>query len=294
MLHIILEVPPENRLQVLVYSLPKMSEPSNILTIPHQVSLILHTAVDFGHKQGIGIGIIQSAATDATRSNTLLREEHKHGIERGHIGAKNVRTRERAHMFALVLAMGLARSTVKRQYATTRIKVQSVTVLCSLPAVVEMIKDHRARDTKSLESVVSTEDRSMLRRVLAGVRRLSRYNVQVSVVEYGAEGNTVDAARVKMLARHRKKKACRRRRHERRIMSKNTEMAGDEEEDGGSDEEEVDGTDDRGDARSDSSHWGRSTERESSSTFIMDETGEPEKHELKHILLIFSATAPEV
>lgn len=81
----------------------------------------------------------------------------------------------------------------------------------------------------------------MLRRVLAGVRRLSRYNVQVSVVGYGAEGNTVDAARAKMLARHRKKKACRRRRHERRIMSKNTEMAGDEEEDGGSDEEEVDG-----------------------------------------------------
>lgn len=257
-----------------------------MLTVPRQVSLILHTAVDFGHKEGIGIGIIQSAATDATRSNTLLREEHKHGIERGQVGAKSVRTRERAHMFALVLAMGLARSTLKRQSATTRIKVQSITVLCGLPAVVEVIKDHRARGTKSLESVVSTEDRSMLRRVLGSVRRLSRYNVQVSVAGYGAEGNTVDESRVEMIAGHRTKKACRRRRHERRIMSTNTETAGDEEAYGGSDEERRDGADDREEVRSDSSHWGRSTERELSSASIMDETGEPEQHEFRHILLI--------
>lgn len=192
-----------------------MSEPSNIPTAPHQVSLILHTAVVFGRKEGIGIGIIQSAATEATQSNTLLREEHRHGIERGQISAKNVKTLERAHMFALVLAMRLARSTLIRQYSAARIKVQSVTVLCGLPAVVEVIKQHRACGTaKSLESVVSTENRSMLRRVLAGVRRLSRYDVQVSVVGYGAEGDTVDAARVEMIARHRKKKTCRRRRHE--------------------------------------------------------------------------------
>lgn len=144
-----------------------------------------------------------------------------------------------------------------------------------MPAVVEVIKDHRACVPKSLESVVSTEDRSMLRRVLASVKRLSRYNVQVSVVGYGAEGSTVDAARVKMMTRHRKKKACRRRRHERRVMSTNTETAGDKEEVGGSDEER-DGADDREEGRSDSSHSGRTTERESSSAFMVDEIGEPE------------------
>lgn len=68
--------------------MPKMSELDNILTVPNQVSRVLHTAVDFGHKEGIGIGIIQSAVTDATRSNTLLREKQKHGTERGQIGAK--------------------------------------------------------------------------------------------------------------------------------------------------------------------------------------------------------------
>lgn len=101
--------------------------------------------------------------------------------------------------------------------------MQSVTVLCRLPIVAEVIKQHGAcSTTKSLESVVSAEDRSMLRRALAGARQLSRYDVHVSVVEYGAEGDTVDAARVEMLARHRKKTACRRRHHERRIMSANT------------------------------------------------------------------------
>lgn len=184
-------------------------------------------------------------------------------------------------MFALVLAMGLARSTIKRQYATARIKVQSITVLCTLPAVVEVIKDHRAHGTKSLESVVSAEDRSMLKRVLADVR-----HVQVSIVGYKAEGNTVDAARVEMIARHRKKKVYCRRRQERRILSRNTETAGDEEDGGGSDENDRGGADVREERRSDSSHWGRSTERELSSATMVDETGEPEQHELKHILLI--------
>lgn len=254
-----------------------MSELSNIPPVAHQLSLVLHTAVDFGHNEGIGIGIIQNAATSAARASTLPMEEHKHGIERGQVRAKNVKTRERAHMFALVLAMGLAHSTLKRQCTTARIKVQSVTVLCSLPAVVELIKYHRTHGPKSLESVVSTEDRSMMKRVLASVKRLSRYNVQVSVVEDGAEGNTADAARVKMMARQRKKKACRRRRHARRIMSTNAGTAGDEEEDGGSDEER-NGVGDGEGRRNDSSHLGPMTERELSSIFMMDETGEPELH----------------
>jgi predicted amino acid dehydrogenase len=185
-------------------------------------------------------------------------------------------------MFALVLAMGLARSTLKRLYAAAdaaaaaRIEVKGVTVLCSLPAVVEAINHRRARGTtESLESVGSKEDRAMLRRVLESVRRLARYGVQVSVVGCGAEGNTADAVRVEMIARHRKKKVCRRRRHERRIRSANTETAGDEREDGGGDEEERGGADDRGEGRSDGLHWGRGTERESSSAFVMVETGEP-------------------
>lgn len=60
-----------------------MSEPSTILPVAHQLSLVLHTAVDFGHNEGIGIGITQSAVKGATRACTLPREEHQHGVERG-------------------------------------------------------------------------------------------------------------------------------------------------------------------------------------------------------------------
>ncbi|EUC29503.1 hypothetical protein COCCADRAFT_29422 [Bipolaris zeicola 26-R-13] len=153
-----------------------MPEFSDTPPAAHQISLLLHTAVDFGLNSGVGIGIIQSTAP--------------------------------------------ARSKIRRKCTATRIKVQSIMVLCSLPAVVELIKHHQAHGPNSLESVVSKEDRSMIRRVLATVRRLSRYDVQVSIVENGAEGDIGKATRAKMIASHRKKRLLRRRRHERRIMSK--------------------------------------------------------------------------
>jgi hypothetical protein len=193
-----------------------MSELSNI----PPASLILHIVVDFGRKPGIGNGIIQRAATNATRTSSLPAEEHGHGIERSQVGSKNVKTPERAHMFALILAMGVARSTLKRRC----INAQNVAVLCSLP-----------EGATSLENVVSKEDRLMIKRVLACVQRLSRYGVRVSVVNEGEEGSAEEAARVKMIAHHRKKRACRRRRHGRRILSANVGMAYDEEEDGESD-----------------------------------------------------------
>jgi len=101
--------------------------------------------------------------------------------------------------------------------------------------VVELIEYHQAHGPRSFESVVGKENRSMIRRVLASARRLSKYDVQVSIVEDGSEGDTVKAARAKMIASHRKKRPLCHHRHEQRIMSKNTETAGDEEEDGGSD-----------------------------------------------------------
>ncbi|KAG9195169.1 hypothetical protein G6011_00289 [Alternaria panax] len=241
-----------------------MSELSNIPPVAHQIGLVLHTAVDFAPEQGIGIGIIQRAMTGAARTSTIPTEEHKHGIERGQYGIRNVRTRQRAHMFALVCAMGLARSTLRRECTTTRIKVQSVTVLCRLPAVVDMIKYHQAHDSASLESVVSTEDRLMIRSVLASAKQLSRYNVQVSVVEDGEEGNTAEAARVKVVARQRKKKTCRRRCHERRIMSANLGKAGDEEEDGVNDKEGNESGDEE-ERINNSSHSGLMTKGQSSS-----------------------------
>lgn len=257
--------------------LPKMSELGNTPSTTHQVSLVLHTAVDFGHNQGVGIGIIQSATTGAAQSSTLPTEEQSHSFECGQARAKNLKTRERAHMFALILAMGLARSTIKRKCTTARVNVQNITVFCSLPAVFELIKHHHTHGPMSLESVVSVEDRLMIKRVLASAKRLLRYNVQVSIVEDGAEGNIVEAARAKVMAHKGKKKPCRRRRHERRIMAKNAGMAGDEDDDGAGDEQE-DEVEYVDESRNNSSQSEPMIEIEASNISVMHETGEPESH----------------
>ncbi|KAH8632447.1 hypothetical protein IG631_14130 [Alternaria alternata] len=52
-----------------------MSELSNVLPVADQISLVLHTAVGFCRKAGIGIGIIQHAAIGAARSGILPIEE---------------------------------------------------------------------------------------------------------------------------------------------------------------------------------------------------------------------------
>jgi hypothetical protein len=163
------------------------------------------------------------------------KEGLKHGIERGQVRAKDVKTLERARVFALIRAMRIARIAFKRASDTIRTKVLTVTVFCSMPVVVGLINHHRTHKSKSLESVVSPEDRSMVKEVLECVRRLSRYNVNVSVVADGEEGSTVCAARAKGLAHQRKKKACRRHRRERRTVSANVGAADQEEEDEGSD-----------------------------------------------------------
>jgi hypothetical protein len=117
----------------------------------------------------------------------------------------------------------------------------------------------------------------MIKRVLASAKKLSQYDVQVSVLEDGEESFTLETARVKMMAYQRRKKACRRRRHERRIMFRNSGAAGDNEEGGGSDEDK-NGVGYEEEMRKDSSHSRPMTGRGSSSTFKMNETGEPELH----------------
>jgi hypothetical protein len=162
--------------------------------------------------------------------------------------------------------MGVARSTFKRRC----INAQSVAVLCSLPEVVGLNEFHRASGAKSLEAVVNTEDRSMIKQVLACVQRLSRYGVRVSVVNEGEECSAEEAVRVRIIAHHRKQRACRSRRHERRRMATNVGMVGDEGEDGESD---GDGDEERVEEEN------GVNDGEEKSPFVMEESDEPSDFE---------------
>jgi hypothetical protein len=71
-------------------------------------SLVFHTAVNLVPLQGIGIGIIQRAPAGAAKNRIIPLENSKSGVKRSQLTAENVKTRERAYMFIILHAMGLA------------------------------------------------------------------------------------------------------------------------------------------------------------------------------------------
>lgn len=85
---------------------------------PTKLELLLHTAVDRVKGQGVGIGVLQQgrcATTGVLMPYVLPTEEHRYGIRRAYFPIENVKTRERAEMLALLHALGLASSTVKKR-----------------------------------------------------------------------------------------------------------------------------------------------------------------------------------
>ena len=195
--------------------------------VPPRLSLVLHTAIDFVPCQGIGVGIIQRSPTGAARNNIFPIEKRKYSVKRSQFSAENVKTQNRAYMFAILHAMGLARGTIKRR-CTATIRIRSVTVLCDSSTVVDLIAFHRDHSPASLENVRSTNDRSMIKRVLKGIRELSRRagGVDVVIAENGQESSSKETRKTKTMARQKGRKACRSRRQAQRIASIETETAG--------------------------------------------------------------------
>lgn len=198
-------------------------------SVVHRLSLVLHTAVDFVPMQGIGIGIVQRAPIGAARNYIIPVEKRKHSVKRSQFTAENVKTQERASMFAIILAMGLARGTIKRR-STTTLRIQKVTVLCGSSTVVDLLNFHRDHGPESLERVISTNDRSMIKRVLTGIRELSRRGrgVDVAIAEDGQESSSKQTIKAKTMARQKGRQACRSRRQLRHNASIEAETAGDQ------------------------------------------------------------------
>ena len=176
-----------------------MSYPGHTTPTAPRLSLVVHTAVDFVHRQGVGIGINQCAPTGAARNNILPIEKRKHSVERCQLTVENVNTQKRAHTFAILHAMGLARGTIRRR-CTATLRIQEVTVLCGSSTVVDLVKLHLHHGPKSLEGVTSTNDRSMIKRVLKGIRELSRRGVDVAIAEDRQESSSKETTKAKTMA----------------------------------------------------------------------------------------------
>jgi hypothetical protein len=170
-------------------------------------ALNLYTAVDFVRAQGVGIGIVQHA----TPSTGIV--ERKVGITRDHFTRENVKTPRRAHMLAILHALGLARGTVKRH----GIQVQKVTVFCNEATACRQITWYISHGVKALEEdVASANDRAMIKRVVVAVRELTKRGIDISVALAEAENENKEAAKAKRLARQKGRKACQSRRRVRK------------------------------------------------------------------------------
>jgi predicted MarR family transcription regulator len=177
-----------------------------------QLVLVLHTAVDYVYAQGVGISLVQRAkcaTTGIIKNDIIQTEERKYSIKRENFTVENIKTPNRALMLALLHALGLARGTIKRHCSKT-VQLQEVTIHSSSPAIIQIVNHHIKHAPKSLEDVASTNDRLMIKRVVAGVRKLSHYGLKVSIAVFGTEDETGKTART--MARQRGRKACRSRR----------------------------------------------------------------------------------
>jgi ribonuclease HI len=166
------------------------------------LAIVAHVAVAYVRGRKAGMSIVQEAR-DGTgvRSDILPRQECARGIPRARFVTENIKTPQRCEMLGLLLALGAAHGKLKRGAP-----LQNVTVYCASPWVVQTV-NHYLQNSR-LENIISTNDRSMLKRVLANIRRVSKRS-DVKIVLSNPEDNA--AQRAMTLARRKVPRVYRRR-----------------------------------------------------------------------------------
>jgi hypothetical protein len=208
--------------------------PSNMPAKPTTtVRLVLHVEVDYVHKQGLGIGIVEQAermvvdgAKRARASQASPTTEQKYSVKGGSFRAENVKTEERAYMLALLHALGIAYETVKKNGTEESSHVDEVVIATSSSTVVETVNHHIQNAPESLEQVTKMNDRLMIGRVVEAVKKkLFRRGVNVAFIAVDEPDTTAARGRARTLARQRGSKACRSRRQ--RMRAQNDDLTED-------------------------------------------------------------------
>ncbi|KAM0691346.1 hypothetical protein Q7P36_010117 [Cladosporium allicinum] len=187
---------------------------------PKAVQLVLHAEVDYVHRQGLGIGIVQQVeqmvqygAKKARAEHVFPIKEQKYSIKRENFRAQNVRTEERAYMLALLHALGMAYDTVRKNDTKESSYVDEVVITTSSPTVIETVNHHIQNAPKSLKQVRKMSDWLIMKRVVKAVRnKLFRRGVNISIAVADEHDTTVEraraSARARTLAKQRGSKAC--------------------------------------------------------------------------------------
>ena len=136
-------------------------------------------------------------------------QKRKFGFTKKDLTAKNIKTAARSRMLALLHGMGLARRIVKRNERhefCNDSQIRKVVVLSNSATVVEIVNYHIERASESLKEVVDLNDRSMIKRLVAGTRELTGLDVEVII----GVSNKKDEMfkRASTMTRQRGRKAC--------------------------------------------------------------------------------------
>lgn len=164
---------------------------------PIQLTLVLHTAVDYLYHQGAGIGILQRAQCTKTgiiKNQILPVQQRKYGIKSEKFVVENIETSGRAQMLALMHALGLAYGTIKRG-CPKAVQVKRVTVFSDSPKVVRTINYHIKHRLESFPNIASTNDYLVIKRVITKVRRLSSLGLEVAIVVFNGKDKAEGKAR---------------------------------------------------------------------------------------------------
>lgn len=191
-----------------------------------QLDLVLHTAVDYLHRRGAGIGVVQRAEctkTGAFQNDRIPGQERKYSYSRKDLVVKNIKTAARAQMLAMVHALGLAHRTVKRR-CPKAVQLQKVTIFSDLPSAVQAVNHHMNYNANSLRDVVSTNDRSIIKRIVARVRKLSHRGLEVAIEV--SSGTNRAGKRARTIARQNGRKAWKSRRRLQLVNMTPTEAEG--------------------------------------------------------------------
>jgi hypothetical protein len=177
-----------------------------------KLALSFHVAVDHPKGQGVGIGVVQQARCEKPCSlmpELLPTEERRYGIRRKCLATKNVKTRERAEMLALLHALGFAYSTIKKR-CSPAVQVQTIKIFCEHLPVIYTVKRYLQHSPACFEDEVGSNDRARIKRVVQAIHKLERRCVGVFLTIANMEDDA--QKRAGSAARQRGKVACQQRR----------------------------------------------------------------------------------
>lgn len=89
-------------------------------------------------------------------------------------------------MLDMLHGMGLALSTIERKDLSAE-QISDIQLVCNSPSLTRSLKGHIMNGPTSLGDLTSTNDRLMVKRVLANVRKLTRRGFRVTLTAASGE-----------------------------------------------------------------------------------------------------------